>query len=207
MSTYRCKVFGTLGGILPWSTAIHVSGATAEGTLSTDFTNAITALWTTATNGLENFMSADVEVTGTEVVTLNATMHQTTGTLATLAISGTDANASLPWNIAEIVTLRSPQRTKWGHGRMFLPPFAEDQVASHVIIAATMTKMALVFNTFFASLATAGVQPFIYNARPRKDGTPAFTITNLTFYDLSNKPAQQRRRVSKLVPARTIGTF
>jgi len=207
MPNFRCQINGTLGGSLPWSTALHVSGAIAEGTLSTDFTTATTNLWTTETDGLQNFMSADVVVTGTLVTTLNATMHQTTGTEATLDIAGTDDNASLPWNISEVVTLRSPQRTKWGHGRMFLPPFAEDQIVAHVIKSATCTAVAGVFDTFFAALVAAGTTPFIYNERPRKDGTPAYTVTNLTYFDFSNKPAQQRRRVSKIVPGRTLGTF
>lgn len=207
MTNFRAQINGTLGGSLPWSTGLWLSGAIVEGTLATDWASAVATLWNTATDGLQNFMSADVELTGTSVSTLNSTMHQTTKTLIGASIAGTDSNPSLPWNIAEVVTLRSPQATKWGHGRMFLPPFAEDQIASHVIKAATITKMETVFNSFFASLVAAGATPFIFNRRTRKDGTPPYTITDLTYYDLSDKPAQQRRRVSKVVPTRVVGSF
>lgn len=207
MTDFRCQINGTLGGSLPWSNALHITGSISEGALSAGFSTLVDALWTDEDNGLEKFMNADVVVTGTLTTTLNATMHQTTGTETTLDIPGTDANASLPWNIAEVVTLRSPQRTKWGHGRMFLPPFAEDQIVAHVIKAATITSMVTVFETFFAGITELGAAPFIFNQRTRKDGTAPYTKTTLTSFDVSNKPAQQRRRVSKIVPARSAGTF
>ena len=205
MTNFRCTVQGLIGGSFPWSNRIAVSGATAESTLATDFAAAITALYTTATNGLQNFMSSDVTITGVLVTTLNATMHQTTGTEVGLDIAGTDGNASLPWDTSEIVTWRTAQRTHYGHGRWYLPPFAEDQIAAHVIKAATTAKMKLVLDPFFESFGSAGVVPFLYNQRPRKDGTPAYTITNVNNYDISDKPARQRRRVSKIVPTRVIG--
>ena len=206
MTNFRCEVFGLIGAELPWSNRIHVSGSTAESTLATDFAASITALYTTATNGLQNFMSADVTVTGIKVTTLNSTMHQTTGVTAGLSIAGTDANASLPWSNAEVVTWRTAQLTKWGHGRWYLPPFAEDQIVAHVIKSATTAKMKLVLDPFFTSFGSSGVVPFLYNERTRKDGTPPYTMTNIINYDISDKPAVQRRRVSKIVPTRVIGT-
>lgn len=207
MANFRAQMFGTLGGTLPWSTGLWLSGAIVEGTLATDFDDAAQNLFDTTTDGLKNFMSADVVLTGTSVSTLNATMHQTTKTTSSDDVPGIDANASLPWNIAEVVTLRSPLATKYGHGRMFLPPFAEDQIVAHVIKSATIASMAIVFDAFFAALIGAGATPFIFNKRTRKDGTAPYTVTNLTSYDLSNKPAQQRRRVSKVIPTRVVGTF
>lgn len=209
MTNYRAICGGLLGNTLPWSFHIGLQSAATESTVATDWNSAIHTLFTTATNGLENFMSADVTVTQTFVSTLNTTFHQLTKTSVStnLPITGTDANPSLPWNVAEVVTLRTAFATKWGHGRIFLPPFAEDQIAAHVIKAATMTSMQTVFNAFFAFLTGAGHVPYIYNARALKDGTPAFTLRLCNGYDLSNKPAQQRRRVSKIVPGRTIGAF
>lgn len=210
MSTnYRAVASGLLGGSLPWSYHMNLQSSSVEATVASDWNAATVTLWNTATNGLKNFMSADVTLTNTFVTTLNATFHQTTKTPdgTGLPIAGADANASLPWNIAEVVTLRTPFATKSGHGRIFLPPFAEDQIVAHVIKAATITSMQTVFNAFFASLIAAGHIPFVYNARTLKDGTLPFTIKLCTFYDLSNKPAQQRRRVSKVVPTRVVGAF
>lgn len=209
MANYRAVAQGLLGGTLPWSYHMGLQSSATESTVASDWNAATVALWNTATNGLKNFMSADVTLTNTFATTLNAQFKQTTKTpdASGLPIAGTDANPSLPWNIAEVVTLRTNFAQKSGHGRIFLPPFAEDQVSSHVIIAATITKMQTVFNTFFASLIAAGHVPYIYNARTLKDGTLPFTIKLCTFYDISNKPAQQRRRVSKIVPTRTVGAF
>lgn len=205
MTNYKGEVYGLLGGSLPWSFGLNMQSSNTEATVSSTFNGAVDTLFTTATNGLENFMSADVTVTETTVATLTASMKYQTKTTASLSITGTDANASLPWNIAEVVTLRTAYAQKSGHGRMFLPPFAEDQIASHVIKSATMTSMKTVFDAFFTTLEDGGITPFIFNRLTLKDGTPPFTIKTFTNYDLSNKPAQQRRRVSKVVPARTIG--
>lgn len=209
MSNYRAVASGLLGGSLPWSFHMGLQSSSTESTVADNWNVAIVALWNTATNGLQNFMSADVTLTDTFVTTLNATFHQTTKTNVTtsLPIAGTDANASLPWSIAEVVTLRTGFATKWGHGRIFLPPFAEDQIAAHVIKAATITSMQTVFNTFFASLTGAGHVPYVYNARTLKDGTLPYTIRICNGYDISNKPARQSRRVSKIVPTRTVGAF
>jgi hypothetical protein len=175
-----------------------MTGAASESSLATTFNTAAGTLFTTATDGLENFMSA-------EVSTLNATMHQTTKTTNGLTITGTDANASLPWSIAEVVTLRSALATKYGHGRIYLPPFAEDQVASHVLLSATLTSMKTVFDQFFTTVTGAGVSFFIFNKKTLKNGQAPYTKTLLNAFDISNKPARQSRRVSKVVPTRTTG--
>lgn len=208
MSQFSMRVNGLLGASFPWSFGFWGASTDSEASVSSTFNTAVTALFNTATNGLENFMSADVTATNTIVSTLNATLHQTTKTTASLSITGTDANASLPWDTAEVVTLRTPFATKAGHGRIFLPPFAEDQIVAHVIKAATITSMVTVFEAFFNTMTTdLGMVFFIFNKKPLKNGTPAYTISDITAFDVPNKPAVQRRRVSKLVPARSVGTI
>lgn len=209
MANYHCQASGLLGGSLPWSFGINWQSASTEATIAANWNAALVTLFTDATNGLQKFMSADVTFTSTFATTLNATFHQTTKTIVTtgLPVAGTDANASLPWSIAEVITLRTNLARKNGHGRFFLPPFAEDQIAAHVIKAATITSMQTVFNAFFASMTGAGHVPFVFNRKTLKDGTLPFQIELCTFYDISNKPARQSRRVSKLVPTRTVGAF
>lgn len=208
MTTFSCRINGLIGGSLPWSTGFDASGSLSEAAASTLFNAQATALWNTATNGLQNFMNADITTTNTRVVTLDpVTFRQTTGTTATMAIAGTDANASLPWDTAHVITLRSVQLKKSGHGRMYLPAFAEDQIVSHVLKAATTAKMKIVFDAFWAALVSGGLQPVLFNRRVLNDGTPPFTMKNLTTYDISDKPAQQRRRVSKVIPTRLAGTI
>lgn len=208
-TNYRAVCEGLLGGTLPWSYHMNLQSSAVESTVASNWAARNATLWNTATDGLKNFMSADVVFNNTFVTTLNATFHQTTKTenASGLPITGSDANASLPWSIAEVVTLRTPFATKSGHGRFFLPPMAEDNIVAHVIKASTITSMKTVFDVFFAGLIADGHIPFVYNARTLKDGTLPFTIKLCTSYDLSNKPARQSRRVSKVVPTRTPGVF
>lgn len=208
MTTFSCRVNGLIGGSFPWSTGFLATGALSEAAASTLFAAQVALLWNTATNGLQNFMNADITTTNTRTVTLDpATFKQTTGTTATVAIAGTDANASLPWDTAHVITLRSTLLRKSGHGRMYLPAFAEDQIVSHVLKAATTAKMKIVFDAFWSAIVGGGLQPVVMNRRVLNDGTAAFTQHNLVTYDISDKPAQQRRRVSKVVPTRLSGTI
>lgn len=205
MTDFAMRATGLIGGSLPWSIGFRAFGSISESAASTSFSTRVNTLFNTTTNGLKNFMSADVELTGTKTTTLNAAMKQTTVTATSLAVTGIDANPSLPWNIAEVVTLRSAFANKSGHGRIFLPPFAEDQVVAHVIKAATTASMKTVFDAFFAGLVADGLTLFVVNMKTLKDGTAAFTKKNLVTYDISDKPAQQRRRVSKVIPTRVAG--
>lgn len=209
MANYHVQCSGLLGGVLPWSYGMNLQSAANEATVADNWLTANTTMWNDATNGLKQFFSADVTFTNSFATTLSATFHQTTKTpdATGLPITGTDANASLPWSVSEVITLRTAFATKWGHGRFFLPPFAEDQIAAHVIKAATITSMRTVLDAFFASLTGAGHVPFLFNRKTLKDGTLPFTIHLCNGYDISNKPAVQRRRVSKLVPTRSVGTF
>lgn len=207
MPNYEFKTSGLLGAAFPWSYRFRGSSAASEATLAASFNTAALALWNTTTNGLKNFTSADVTTTKTTVATLDATMHWVTATDTALTVTGIDANASLPWNVAEVVSLRSAGRTKSSHGRIYLPPFAEDQVVAHVILAATTAKMKIVFDAFWTAIGTAGVIPFVVNMKPLKNGSPAFTTKSFISYDISDKPAQQRRRVSKIVPTRVSGAI
>jgi len=207
MPDFSLKVKGLLGGSLPWSFGFFAAGSGSEASTSSTFNTAVGTLFTTATNGIQNFITSDVTVTGTVTSTLNGTMHQVTETIGSLSITGTATGNSLPWSVAEVVTTITGFAQKSGHGRIFLPPFAESTVASHVITSGTITSLKTVFDTFFSTIITAGIQPFIFNRKPLKDGTPAITQKplNAPYFKISNKPAQQRRRVSKVVPTYTSG--
>jgi hypothetical protein len=209
MSDFRGTVSGTLeASALPWSFGFYMSGAVSEATAASTLNSAVTALWTTATNGLENFIASDVSLTQTAVSTLNSTLHQTTITRTANVVPGTAATDSLPKQSTIVVTTRSAQATKAGHGRFFLPPFAVGTVGvGGVLSSATQTSLQTVFNAFFASLSTGGLTLFIQNRRALKNGTPAGTRNTLITYDIANKFEVHRRRVSKVVPTRIGGNI
>lgn len=206
MATFSCRIFGLIGATLPWSTGILATGAISEAAASTLFNTQAGLLFSTAVNGLNNFMNADITVTKTNVATLDpVSFRQVTETPAVLAEVGTDANPSLPWDTSIVITTRSARVNKGGHGRLFLPAFAEDQIAAHVLKAATTAKMKIVFDAFFPNLVGGGLQPIVMNRRATLSDPVAFTQKNIITYDISDKPARQRRRVSKVVPTRVSG--
>lgn len=209
MTDFRLSAFGILNaGNLPWSFNMLATGAISEATAASTFNSAITALWTTATVGLENVIPTDVSLTATQAATLNSSLHQVTLTKTANVIAGTDANAALPKQLSIVVTTRSASPTKSGHGRFWLPPFAADTLGTGGLLGSTVqTHLQTAFNTFFSSLTTAGLSLFIENRRALKDGTPAFTRKTLTTYDISNEFRVHRHRVSKIVPTRIGGNI
>jgi hypothetical protein len=206
MTNYKCEVHGLLGGSLPWSLGMYFTGSVSEAATETAWKNANETAWATGGTPLLGFMSADVTVTEYQTATLTTSFKQSTLTADTVSHAGTDAAASLPWDSAMVVTFRTIQRNKSGHGRIFLPPLASDQILAHVYKAATCTSIASIFQTLRASMTTAGLQQFIFNRATLVDGTAPFTIKNVTGGDVSNKPASQDRRTSKVIPARTTFT-
>lgn len=208
MTNFRCRINGQLGGTLPWSCGVIMAGTLSEAALLAQFSTAVTNLWTTATNGLQNFMTSDVTVTGVSVATLDpSTFHELTKTTGTLSIPGTATGNSLPWDTAEVIGLGSTGLQRYQRGRMKLPPFATNQIASHVIIPTTTAKMKIVLDAFFPA-ARAGMTGYIvFNQKTTKQGIPPHTVENLSTYHISDKPASQARRVSKVVPTFTVGSL
>jgi hypothetical protein len=186
MTDFRLTAFGILNaGNLPWSFNMLATGAISEATAASTF-----------------------NLTATQAATLNASLHQVTLTKTANVIAGVDANAALPKQLSIVVTTRSASPTKSGHGRFWLPPFADDALGTGGLLASTVqTHLQTAFNTFFSSLTTAGLSLFIENRRPLKDGTAAFTRKTLTTYDISNEFRVHRHRVSKIVPTRLGGNI
>jgi hypothetical protein len=209
MTDFRLTAFGILNaGNLPWSFSMLATGAISEATAASTFNSAMTSLFTTATSGLETMLPTDVSLTKTQAATVDTNLHQVSITSNANVIAGTDANAALPKQLSIVVTTRSATPTKSGHGRFWLPPFAEDTLGTGGLLASTtQTHLQTVFNAFFSSLTTAGLSLFIENRRPLKNGTPVGTRKTLTTYDISNEFRVHRHRVSKIVPTRIGGNI
>lgn len=209
MTDFRLSAFGILNaGNLPWSFSMLATGAVSEATAATSFDTAMSALWTTATVGLENFIPTDVSLTKTQAATVNSALRQVTLTSNANVKAGTDANAALPKQLSIVVTTRSASPIKSGHGRFWLPPFADDTLGTGGLLASTVqTHLQTAFNSFFSSLVTGGLSFFIQNRRALKDGTPVGTRHTLTTYDISNEFRVHRHRVSKIVPTRLGGNI
>lgn len=209
MTDFRATVAGTLAAsALPWSFGFYMTGAVSEASAAGTLDSAVTALWTTAVSGLENFIATDVSLTETIVSTLDTSLHQTTKTTTANVVAGTNANPSLPKQLSIVVTTRSSTFTKSGHGRFFLPPFASDQVeAGGALLDATQTALQTRFNAFFNSLSTGGLTLFIQNRKELKNGTAPGRRLTLINYDIGDKFDVQTRRVDKVIPTRIGGSI
>lgn len=206
MSDFLAKIHGTLGGTRTWSMGFHLTGGVTEAALSSTFNAAAVALFNTTTDGIKNYVTSDVVATQSEVISLNAQMKLLSHTFATVNVTGIASGQSLPWNVAELVRLGSTVLDiKAARGHVYLPPAAESTVSAHVMTAGFLASMKTVFDVFFPAIHTSGVQSFVFNRLPLKDGTPAYTKRIMDFYEISNKPSSQRGRVRKVLPSYTLG--
>lgn len=206
MTNFKCEVHGLLGGSLPWSLGMYFFGGVSEAACEAAWKAANETYWATAATPTLSLMNADVTVTQYQSSTLTASFKQSTLTADSVAHAGTDANPSLPWDTAVVTTFRTILRSKAGHGRIFLPPLANDQILAHVYKAAAVTALALNMQNLRAAMTAAGLTQFIFNRATLVDGTAPFTMKSVTGGDVSNKPASQDKRTSKVIPGRTTFT-
>lgn len=203
MANYLLKTSGLINNDFGWSYAHHATSASSEATLNSAFSDAAVALWDTGVNPLKAMVSANIEMTQTEVITLGANWRYVTGSITSHAVVGTNASGSLAWSDATLITTRSANRQKSGHGRFFLPAFAKDQVANNALLPAVVTAVEAAFAAYFNSLGTAGANLVLVNMKALKDGTPPFRTLPIVRFEVVDKIAHQRRRVSKQIPERT----
>lgn len=186
---------------------MHLTGGVTEAALAATFNAAASALFTTATDGIQHLVTSDVTTTDTVVRTLGATMKTVSKTVTALALTGDGSGQSLPWKDSCVVEMyNSVILTKKAKGSFYLPAFAQSQLAADVYISANQESLQDVFDVFFPAIHTSGVQSFSFNARTLKDGTAPFTKTLLDKYRVSDKPTSQKGRTRKIIPTYTIGT-
>lgn len=205
MVFYLHKAEGTLGGSFAWSFGAISSATATEAAAETAWAAGIAALFNAA--AFNAFLASDVELTLTSTSTATALFKQTTKTETTHAIAGAAAQ-SLPYQVAEVVTLRTNLATKYGHGRLYLPPLGTGALATAGFVLSTAATDAIVaaVNAAFAAWAgTLNIQ-ILHRKAPIGGGVAAMTTTPVSSGDVSNKFAIQKRRADKLTVTRTAIT-
>jgi hypothetical protein len=205
MPTYLHSAGGLLNGSFPWSITMVSTSSGTESAAHTAWDSGIVAMF-----GLTAFLAltpAANELTFTSTSTANSSLHQTTKTQTTHSTFGT-GGASLPYQVGEVVTWRSTQATKWGHGRWYLPPLTVASLASTGFVLSS-TSVTTIVNAVNAGLAAwVGTLQFqIKHTRGTLTGPAVNTLTPISSGDVANKLVIQKRRADKLVPARTALTF
>lgn len=205
MPTYLHSAGGILSGGFPWSIGMVSNSSATESAAQTAWDAGIVAMW-----GLTAFAAlvpSTNTLTFTSTSTANATLHQTTKTTTTHSTAGT-GGAGLPYQVAEVVTWRSNQATKWGRGRWYLPPLTAASLAAGGFILAATSVTAIVNAVNAGLTAWVGTLQFqIKHPRGTLTGPGVNTLTPISSGDVANKLVIQRRRADKLVPTRSALTF
>jgi hypothetical protein len=201
MPDYRLKILGQYTNGRPWSTRFHVTGSATEPALSAAFSSALTAMWNGGTPAFSSYFSPEVKIIGTLTSTMSPTMKQTTGTPTEVFLPGTGTVGSMAYQTSPLISLRTPQMTRSGRGRSYLPPMDVAQIIDDTMVEATQTAVAAGVETFIGAVKATGVQFFLYNEYTLKDGTPPFTKTIVNYAEVSSKFATQRRRTRKIIPS------
>jgi hypothetical protein len=148
-------------------------------------------------------MAAGTSLTYTSTSTATATFTQTTKTQTTHALPGA-AVVGMPFQVAEVVTWRSAQATKWGRGRWYLPTMGTNALAASGFVLLASAQATIVTAMAAARSAWAGTLNFqILHRHNTLAGPVAFTLTPITGGDVSNKLVIQRRRADKFTPTRS----
>ena len=205
MANYLCVAGGTLGSSFPWSFRSYVQSAGSESAVQAAWNSGIDAMFTST--GFAALLPTDVEATYTYTSTMNANWKQTTKTQNDISLAGS-ASTSLPYHVSEVVTWRTAQATKYGHGRWFLPPLAVTALASGGFYLSNAAVVDIVTAVNAAITAWGSeVNLLILHRNGTKSGPGALTTDPVIGGDVPDGLDTQRRRADKRVPARTALTF
>lgn len=205
MPNYLHKAGGTLSGGFPWSIGMVSTSSSAEAAAHTTWDAGVVAMW--GLPALNALMPAGTRLTYTSTSTASGTFHQTTKTQTTHNTPGT-AVEGLPFQVAEVVTWRTAQATRWGRGRWYLPTIGAPALATAGFVLSTSsvsTIVAAVNAGLTVWVASLNFQ--ILHKRAIPGGPGADTLTPIASGDVADKLVIQRRRADKYVPVRTALTF
>lgn len=204
MADYLLTAGGNIGSFA-WSFGMKATSSGSESAVETAWGTGIAAMFN-STN-FKSILGADTELTYTSTSTANSSWKQTTKTETSHAITGT-GTGNLPYQLAAIVTWRTAQATKYGHGRWYLPSLAPAALDSAGYVF-TSTAQGYIVAAVNAAITAWGSSftPVILHRKGTISGPGPLTTDPITKGDVSNKPAVQRRRGDKFTVTRSDLTF
>lgn len=203
MPFYLLSAGGLQDSSFNWSVHAVGQGSAPEGTTQTAWDNGWISLW----SGIGGLLPATTSLTFTATSTASASFKQTTRTRTTHNNLGAGATIPLPMYCAPVVTWRSAQATKYGHGRWYLPSVMSGALAAggYVLSAASQTTIVNAVNAMLTNLRGT-VQLVILHRKATLHGPGANTTDLIVTGDVSNILHVQKRRQSKLTPVRSAVT-
>jgi hypothetical protein len=205
MANYLHVASGTLGGTFAWSFTAKSSSSSNEAAAQSAWDDGISSMFNLT--ALNDLFASDVELTETSTSTATADWKQSTITKNTHAIAGA-ATQSLPYQVAEVVTLDTDLATKYGRGRWYLPPLAVGALATDgfVLSAAAVTAVVDGVNAAFAAWAGVLTLQILHRNGSLGGAVAPLSTTPVSSGSVSNKFVIQKRRADKLVPTRSAIT-
>lgn len=203
MTNFMHTASGILPGGFPWSFTLKSTGSISEAAAQTLWAAAINSFFTTA--GVAALYSTAWSVTSTSTSTASASWKQTTKTTTNTTHAGTAATQELPDQMSMIVTARTANATKSGHGRMYFPAPVAAALAvggGGLISAGSLTTLAGALSTQMTTLVTGGLSLQLLTRKATLN-RPALSLQTVTGLEIVNKLGVQRRRADKLVVSRT----
>lgn len=189
MALYRHLATGTTPGeVFNWSLwtdgeiSLTAAQSAWEGFLTTYLSGPMAALF-----------SADVVTTGASTAEITvATGRQVTRVDGGVNLPGTSTADMLPFQCAEVVSLRTFFTAATARGRFYLPPMSVAHVTNGRLTAAAVGTVADATQNMLLGLPSAGLTPVVYSRTARA----AVTINRIKVDDVIDT---QRRRRNKLV--------
>lgn len=203
MTNFLHKANGTFADGGFWSFGMSTSGAITEAAAETAWHAAVKAFFNDV--NVTTYYSTGFHFASSSTSTASATFHQTTKTTTTESVAGTSTGNQLPTVLGLVVSMYTGNATRYGRGRVFLPAPTTtvlDTAPQDGMITATVGgHIGTAWATLRSSLATAGLDPFLYTRRATRSGVPAFTQANITSAHVQGKLHVQKRRSDKIIAA------
>lgn len=204
MTYYLLTASGVQNTNFAWSVKAVGNSAATEATVAGAWDSGWTQLWAS----LGAMCATSTILLQTSASTASPTFRQTTKTVTNRNNAGAVAGTGLPQFVAEVVTFRSVNATRYGHGRWYLPAVGSGALAGtgFVLSAASQTTIQTGMNNFLTAIRPV-FQLVILHRKATLHGPGAGTVDIITKGDVSNLLHVQRRRQSKLVPTRVSITI
>lgn len=193
MALYRHQARGITPGE-SWSFSLHTTGEISLAAAQTSWSDSTGAAWT---DGLDGVMPPDVVMTEVSTAELDSsTGGQLTRVIDDVSRPGVDVGAMLPFQCAPAVSFRTAFATRWGRGRLYLPPPAASVLSAGRLSESAQSVILTAFSALFDGLQADGLTPVIWS-RTRLTSTPIVSI------DVGDVIDTQRRRRGSLVEERS----
>lgn len=191
MALFKHTLQGTFTGEV-WSFGLHTTGSLTVSAAETAWATAVGGFWAAT----DSIFAAEVAATATTTAELDqATGKQLTRVETGSSLVGTATTASLPYQCAPAVSLRTNLATRAGRGRFYAPSLAVEFVAAGKMTSIAQTALLDGAVDMLNSLTASGLTAVLY-------GRTTHATQEVTRVDVGDVIDTQRRRRNKLVESR-----